>query len=393
MRRVSRILPVFLLFLALVGCQKSVLQPVAPEAPDAPQAIDIGNSSSHGLAVPSEIDPTGQTDVTDQLQEFLSSVPDGATIVFPPKATFRVEGSLLLIGRQGLTIEGNGAMVFATTDGSQIVPPTRLKHKWPRKRAHLIFDGGGNIVVRDLEIRGAHPNPGADGEYVAALEGQHGIVLRGVQGAEIDRVRITDVYGDFMYLGGGVTDSVRQWTRNVHIHDSHFERNGRQGFGITGAEDVLIEDNYIGEVKRTALDVEPNGNGGGAIGLTVRDNHFGAIHGHWLAAHGKVGTVRDITLERNVLNAKMRVSTNSIGPRRSNFRIVDNVSDRMVGSPAPLMTLHLIDGLEVRGNRHPLNKWREMTGVYVTESCDVTVEGNSFVGAQKEYEILPYAGC
>jgi hypothetical protein len=379
--------PILLLLFALAGCQSGV---VVPEQSTAESSASFVG----GLPVPEVIDPTGQLDVTEELQAFLASVPQGATIRFPANARFRVEGPLLIEDRTDMTIEGNGALLFATTDGSQIDPPQPLKHKWPRKRAHLIFHGGGGIVVRNLEIRGAHPNPGADGEYVAALEGQHGIVLRGVQGAELDGVRITDVYGDFVYLGAhGNQQTGRHWTRNVHIHDSHFERNGRQGFGITAAEDVLLERNYIGDVKRTALDVEPNGDGGGAIGLTVRDNHFGEIHGHWLAAHGKVGTVRDITLEDNVLNAKMRVSSNVVGPRRKNFRIVNNVSDKMVGSPAPLMTLHLIDGLEVRGNRHPLNKRREMTGVYVTQSCQVTVEDNSFTGALKEYEIAPYDGC
>jgi hypothetical protein len=344
------------------------------------------------VIAPSAIDATGQSDVTDDLLAFLASVPDGGTVRLPAGAQYRVEGTLILENRHNLTIEGNGALLFATTTGENVTPPRDLEHKWPRKRAHLVVYGGGGIVVRNLQIRGPHRNGGENGDYVRELEGQHGIVLRGVQGAELDRVRITDVYGDFVYLGsyGGAGSA---WTRNVRIHDSHFERNGRQGFGITGAEDILLENNYIGDVRRTALDIEPNGVSGGAKRLTVRKNTFGAIGNHWLAGHGKVGTVEDITLEENVVHDKMRVSTNPTGPRRRNFRIVNNTSDQVVGLPIALMTLHLIDGIVVRGNKSTFSPAREMTGVHVTQSCSVDIGGNTFTGALKEFEIKPFVGC
>jgi hypothetical protein len=336
---------------------------------------------------PVGIDQSGMVDVTRPLLDFIASVPDGATIQLPAGARYRVEGSLLIEDRSGLTIEGNGAVLFASTDGGHLTPPNELKHKWPRKRAHLIFHGGSDIVLRNLTIEGAHYEAGS--EYVVALEGQHGIILRGVQGAELDRVRVTDVYGDFVYLGshGG------KWASDIHIHDSHFERNGRQGVAFTAAEDVLLENNFIGDVQRTALDIEPNGEQGGARRLTIRDNTFGAIGGHWFAGHGKVGTIEDITLERNTVHAKMQVSTNVFGQRRKNIRIIDNVSTRKVGSPAPLMALHLVDGVEVRGNVHMFNEGRRMTGVYVTQSCDVQVSGNNFQGAAAEFDIVPFEGC
>lgn len=340
----------------------------------------------------SAIDATGQSDVTQDLLALFASVRDGGTVRLAAGAQYRVEGPLVLENRHNLTIEGNGALLFATTTGENVTPPRGLQHKWPRKRAHLVVIGGGGLVVRNLQIRGAHSNGGANGDYVEGLEGQHGIALRGVQGAELDRVRITDVYGDFVYLGayGGARSA---WTRNVRIHDSHFERNGRQGFGITAAEDVLLENNYIGDIRRTALDIEPNDESDGVKRLTVRKNTFGAIGNHFLAGHGKKGTIEDIAIEENVVHAKMRVSTHPAGNRRRNFRIVNNTSDHIVGLPLPLMTLNRIDGVMVRGNELLLNPNRAMTGVRVTQSCSVDIGGNTFTGALKEFEIEPFAGC
>jgi hypothetical protein len=347
-----------------------------------------------GVYTPAGLDTSGRADVTRALLDFFDSVPNGSTIRFPANARYRVEGTLVLENRNGLTIDGNGAVLFARTDGGHTPPPDGLGHRWPRRRAHLVIHGGGDLVIRDLHIQGPHARAGTDGVYVADLEGQHGIAIRGARGVELDRVRVTDVYGDFVYLGGDAGEADRwQWARDIHIHDSHFERNGRQGFAFTAAENVLLENSYIGDVKRTALDIEPNGMGGGAKGLQVRNNTFGSIGGHWLAGHGKVGTIEDITLEGNTVHAKMQVSTNTFGPRRSNFRIVDNVSDHIVGSPAPLMALHRIDGIVVRGNVHPLNPRRKMTGVYVTQSCGVEISENRFTGAAREHLTVPFGNC
>ena len=372
------------------ACDSTPLQPELDTA-----APSFGKAASSGTYSPTGVDATGRTDVTEALLAFFAAVPQNATVEFPRGAKFRVEGTLLLENRRGLTLEGNGALLFATTTGAQLKPPLELKPMWPRKRAHLAFHGGSDIVVRNLTIRGAHTNAGANGIYVEALEGQHGVALRGVTDVELDRVKITDVYGDFVYLGHAREDKGAewQWTKNVHIHDSHFERNGRQGISFIQAENVLIEKSYLGDVKRTALDIEPDGERGGAKKVMVRQNTFGAINGHWLAGHGKQGIIEDITLESNVVHAKMRVSSNEFGPRRKNWRIVNNVSNETIGSPIPLMTLHLIDGLVVRGNRQAMNQRQEMTGVLVTQSCGVDVGGNTFPGSAREAEIQTFQGC
>ena len=54
----------------------------------------------------------------------------------------------LIIKADGVTIDGNGATLQAKTPGDQ-------------GRRHLWIQGGKNLVVRDLTVRGANPNAGA----------------------------------------------------------------------------------------------------------------------------------------------------------------------------------------------------------------------------------------
>jgi hypothetical protein len=376
---------------------------VVPVAPPPPPAVELPRTV---VSIPAAIDATGASDVSDALIDFFASVPDGATIRFPAGARYRVEKGLLFEGRVGLTFEGNGATVFAD-DPAPLGENTYLvlngervmvNGTWAvtdyaranRTRQHFRFEGGGDITIRDLTIRGAHWDAGADGTYVAELEGQHGISFNGVQGALVERVRITDVLGDFVYFGG----HDRNWSRRITVRDSHFERNGRQGMAITAAEDVLFERNYMGDVRRTLIDHEPNGNVGGMRRVTIRNNVFGPFRLTWFAGHGKQGVAEDLTIENNLTHGPMNVIMNDTAQQRhKRWRIVGNRSTVMMGSPIPLMRFHHVDGLVVRDNVQAMNARREMTGVSVSSSCGVDVGGNQFQGSLREYVINSYDGC
>lgn len=117
-----------------------------------------------------------------------------------------------------MIIGGNKAVLFATTTGY-------------RERAHLSIVGGSDIVVRNLRIRGANPNAGvSDAAYVADREAQHGIQLHGPERVLIQRVTITDVYGDFVYIGRELRKKLSTWgmpSRDVTVVGNVFSRNGR----------------------------------------------------------------------------------------------------------------------------------------------------------------------
>lgn len=354
------------------------------DASAAPKAMQPSERVRPTFAVPASIDANGSADVTDALTDFFSRVPDGSTIEFPKGAIYRVEGTLLFANRHDLMIEGHGATIVARTDGSGVAPPTGLKPGWPRHRAHVMFVGGSNITVRRLTVIGANPNAGlSDLAYVTALEAQHAFEFKGVRGVLVDSVRATDVYGDFVTLGQN------PWSTDVVIRDSYFDRSGRQGIAITGARNVLIERNYIGNVRRTSIDIEPNTSAGGAQHVTIRHNTFGPAVHNLLSAHGAAGFMDDITIESNTLiNHAIKVDVKPPeGSRRSRFRILNNTSDRGFGSPLSLMKFTRIDSVEVRGNYQRLAPNQPTVGVRTVESCYVTVTGNQFINTPREADI------
>lgn len=353
----------------LAGCEDASRSVAPAQSPEA-----------SAYSPPADIDATGVADVTEELNRFFESVPQNATVRFPAGAQYRMEGMLILKDRHGLTIDGNGARLFATTDGSSTTPVESYGFLWPRSRQHVLFEGGSDIVVRDLTIVGAHPNAGsAQGAYIAALEGQHGFKFAGVDGAELVRVRVTDVYGDFIYLGA----RAGTWSRDIHVSDSFFERNGRQGIAITAAEDVLIERSHIGEVARSIIDLEPNSPAGGARRVTFSDNTFGLCRHLFLAAGGAGGNVGDVEFSGNrLVGMKLKVEVGAAdGSRRGPFRFLDNVSDSPHGALAPMMRFFRVDGILVQANTQPMVPEREMTAVQAVESCDIHVSDNDFPGA------------
>ena len=353
------------------GCSDSKISSVAfaPSTPDP-------------LRVPDTIDATGSRDVTRELNAYLASVPDGSVIQLPADATYRAEGTVVLRYRQNLTIEGNNALIFATTDGSGV--PSRLRD-WPRNRYHVEIRGGSGIVIRNLRVRGANPNAGISPEaYVSALEAQHGFAIHGARDIELDHVSASDVYGDFVYVGGD--EDV--WSRDIHIHDSRFERNGRQGIAVTKGQGVLIERNYIGDTRRATFDLEPPGIRGGALEVVIRNNEIGQGRLKFLAAAGRGPNV-SFTVENNTLHRPMTIVVEtSPGHRRGPIRVVGNTSDQAIGSPKPGgLEFERVDGLVVRDNHQPMQEWRNQAFVMACESTAVDILDNNVPGASRQSEV------
>ena len=336
--------------------------------------------------VPPSIDTTGTTDVTQALMAFFASVPDSSIIRFHQSAQYRAEGTILVKNRARLTFDGNGATLFALTDGSTVTPPAELANRWPRGRRHFLIEGGRWIVVRNLTIKGANPNAGTgDAAYNSAYEAQHGFEFAGVQGGELEHVTVTDIYGDFVYFGpynGRITSQVR-------VHDSDFERNGRQGMAFTSARDITIERVRMAQVRRAHFDIEPNFTTDTIRRISIRGNTFGPGRLLFLASGGAGGVVEDISVTDNTLSGKpLNIDIKPpVGYRRARFTIRGNTSDATFGSLAPLIGIARVDGVDVEGNTNPLDPRRAMTGVSVTESCGTVVGNNHFPGAAQEMVI------
>ncbi|MGH8984206.1 MAG: right-handed parallel beta-helix repeat-containing protein [Acidimicrobiia bacterium] len=330
----------------------------------AASPVGAGTDSTH--RIPDRIDRTGRADVTSQMQQFLASVPDGSVIEFPRGARYRMEDTLEVRDRRDLTFEGHGATVFATTEGD-------------RERSQWRIVGGAGIVFRNLIVRGANPQGGIEEEaYRDDLEAQHGFEIAAVRNLELDRVTVTDVYGDFVLVG---PNSPLTWSQNIWIHDSSFARNGRQGIAVTAGRNVVIERNDIRQTRRSTFDLEPNTARGGAERIHILDNTVGVGRLLFLASHGN-GPVNDVVVSGNKLNG--HVLNIDVVPaendRRARFWITDNTSS--TSSVTTPMRFWQIDGVVIRDNTQPVERASEV-GVRLNDVCGARITGNDF-GLEKE---------
>jgi hypothetical protein len=334
-------------------------------------APSSGAGQGNTRRVPESIDSTGTDDVTEPLQEFLDGVPNGSVIEFRAGARYRIEGTLALARRRNLTVEGNGATVFATTEGE-------------RERSQWTILGGSRIAFRDLIVKGAHPAGGVgDGAYQVELEAQHGFNILGATDVELDRVTVTDVYGDFVYMGAFGEGARKRASENVWVHDSTFARNGRQGVAITAATNVVVERNQIDDVRRATFDFEPNSPRFGAKNVHILDNTVGPGRLLFVASHGN-GPVDDVVISGNQLPGHpLTMSVRSAGDRRANWWVTDNVARRADRTP---MSFQRVDGVVVRGNTSPVTR-EGASGVGLVDVCGYDVSGNNFAPALQEVSV------
>ncbi len=322
--------------------------------------------------VPDTVDATGKADVTASLQAYVNSVPDGGTVRLQSGGTYRIEGTLVLNNRRNLTVDGNGARLFATTLGSQ-------------SRSQLNLYGGSGIVIHDLSITGANAYAGTDERaYQPAQAFQHGIRIAGATDVEITRVRISATYGDFVYLGRGDGDS---WSERIWVHDSQFAGSGRQGIAIAAGRDVVIERNSITNTRRATIDLEPNGETWGAENVHIIDNVVGPGRLLFVAAAG-AGPVDRVVVARNFLSGRSltMVVSPPKGMRYSNFYVVDNQTNIPVHRPPLAFTA--VNSLVVTGNDVPIDL-AGIPAVLTTNVCGITVAGNNPGPAGVELTVGP----
>jgi hypothetical protein len=326
--------------------------------------------------IPGTIPSSCSVDVTQPILSWIASVPDNSTLSFGNGACYRVDGILELTNRNGLSFEGNGATFRAFTPGDP-------------QRAHWRLIGGSNLSLRNMTIRGAHPNPGT---RVDALQWQHGIDLRGARSVDVDHVNIVNPYGDCIYVGRA-WDASSPWTRDVHVHDSSCAGAGRQGIAVTAGRDVVANRIDLTRIALNVFNIEPNGTGSGAANVTFRNNQVSAPFGDSFAAVIGSGPVDGVTIADNTLRGKgmYMALLAPVGERRSKITITGNSSDRghyAAGSAA--LDFERIDGLTVTGNTIPLSG-PNMALASVSRSCNVNVSGNHFPGGVVQSRVSSYS--
>jgi hypothetical protein len=353
----------------------------------AVSAPDLGAADAPVVVVPTTIDSTGSADVTDQLSAFLAGVAPGSTVMFQPNGQYRIEGVVTLLNEHDLVIDGNGATLFATTDGSTVRwPRSGFKYHWPRRREQLDIRNGFNITVRNLTIEGANPDAGPTAEaYDPTLEGQAGIGISRSAWILLDSITINDTYGDFVWVTGN--------TNVLTIRNSTFARSGRQGIALVSAQGVVIENNSISDVARSVIDLEPLG-AGLVQNVHVQNNQVGEYRGVLLAAGGGGLGVNDVWLESNSVDGGhgVSVAAGHLVRQRHGYHILNNTGTGAVTAPGTghpgIIQLTNLDAVEVRGNSQGVAGG---PAIWTGRVCNLVVSDNQFPGADDE--VVSVADC
>jgi hypothetical protein len=193
------------------------------------------------------------TDVTDGLNAWLATVPDGSTIDLAG-GCYLSNGTVLLDGRHNITIDGHGATVRASSNAPDYT-----------NRAQLALNLGSGITVRDLTLRGSNhtadcAQPGGISCYRASQEWDHNLRATGTDGVLIDGVSFEHAWGDAVALSpGGNWDGLgvgALMTRNVTVQNSSIDTTGRMAFSCTGCASFTAQDNTITNIGYHVVDVE-----------------------------------------------------------------------------------------------------------------------------------------
>ena len=308
-------------------------------------------------------------DVTADLTAWFASVPDNSVLSFAPNGCYRVDGTLVVAHRSGLTFEGNNATFKQVTDGSELINSKKV-----RTRNVWTFATSSNLVVHNLTTVGANPFAGrGDRAYSPRFEAQHAYLVQGVNGMVMDNVDAYDVFGDFVALGGNVS--------NFTVRNSSFARNGRQGWSINGTN-IVFENNSITETRRATIDMEPPLPTFASKNVYIRNNDVGPGRLFFFSSVGAAAPMDNINITGNRLHKKAFVIF--VAPpkgTRSNYHVVGNVSDGGVSGFGSAMVFKNIEGLEVRANIVPTQWSHHLTGVGVSRSSHVSITNTTFRSA------------
>jgi hypothetical protein len=341
-------------------------------------AVVIGFSAGSQAAraastyqIPAAIASDCSGDVTSSILNWIGSVPNGSTLSFGQGACYRIEGTLQLQGRSGLTLEGNGALFRSFS------APTDQRAIW-----RLI--GSMGMVLRDMTIEGSYSNGGT---LDTSLQHAHAVDLRGTN-AEIANVTMSDVAGDCVYFGLGYDNTTRS---SGSVHDSTCLRTSRNAVSITAGDNILVQHVTTDRIGFTVFDVEPNSAPGnwGSNGATFDSNSIGSYYLYALALVEQAPISNQVFTNNTVGGKGIRIgAVQNNGFRPQNVTITGNAST--VATSAPAMQFVDVDGLTATGNTVPMTGG---TMASVSGSCSIDISGNVYPGGSSQATISPYSGC
>ena len=329
-----------------------------------------------------------------------------------------------------LTFDGNGAVFKTYSAGFDVRPlDPRFDRVWPRLRSMWRFEGGYNLVLKNMTIVGSNGGPNAaidprsgqpfrwdfhcpevEPPHPFCLEAQAGVTLFGVNsenkgqwGAKVEGVTVKYTFGYGIELHGWGEHALN---RKIEVRDSTIIRAGSMALVAQNVDGAIFERNLLMTPRRSMFNIEPPTPGMPSYNVVVdhntmvdADDPTDTKSGHfYMFANGGNADARveNITVSNNTLinqpvNAYINLGEDLRGrhTNRKNIRIINNVSNIDHGAPfpdqAPIRAIG-VDGLEVIGNTQIIQPNQRNFGVSVygvdgALSSNIVVKGNHFVNA------------
>ena len=330
-------------------------------------------------------------DATAALQAWFTSIPSHHVIARLDGSCYRVDGTLTLGAKTGVTLDGAGSKFRTYTIGAQ-------------DAQHLVVAGSVNTTIKNLSIDGGKTVPGYDVRYAF----QHGITITGgCDRVVLDNVTIDHVWGDFVAITPHIHNGVRMTPQYITIENSHFGLDrtymgtGRQGISIDAGEHVFVHDNVIRYSSRSAVDIEPNSSGAKLNDIHFEHNTFGP-HGNNLFANHNYESAnpvidgiyfRDNTLTGTPLTVDSIADITNIKAddpstfRRHHYEFVNNVSDTGLGNSSctnpghEVLRLWGIDGIVIDHNVQPVQAGQCMMLATFAKTANTAVTNNQIKNA------------
>jgi hypothetical protein len=321
----------------------------------APSPIPTRSTSPTGIPVPASIDATGGSDASAALNTWLTTVPDGSTVVFRVGGVYLMDKGLTLQSRHNLTFEGNGATV-RSNGVSSCGRDCSLFYLWT---------GNTGITIRNFTLVGNSPTPGV---YDGSWEQASAITIVAGGDVEIANITVSGVGGDGLTLSGVAPD----WPDGIWFHDSHVISSGRMGVAVVAGRNVTVERVRLDTVGYHVFDIEPNDTTQGASNVRFLNNTVGSWShpmGFLFAADGAAGSaVEGVTVSGNIVTEGTLRADVTVA-RRRDVVFTNNTSN--VAIAGPVLTMAHVDGLTLTGNVQPLT-----TGVLasITDCTGVTTQ-------------------
>lgn len=306
----------------------TVTQPVAAR----PFAAPVTTAT---FTVSGSIDRTGATDVTAALNNWVASIPNGSTIIFPAGATYRMSQGLQIAQRNNLILVGTGCTLLLTTGAGQ----TQIQSNIIIGHAYL---GGWSLGCHDIQIDGFTlvGNSTTPGVFVGAGEQQANLEIGDGTRIEIKNCVGRNSSGDFVFF----EDVDQGW-----VHDCHAIDNGRNGVStIDRVSNITVENCAFDKSGYVVFDCEPN-NPTYNTTITFQNNTWGTWGNCFFALDGSQtgATFSDIVVLNNIGTGPNLLSVITGPGRKQRITFQGNTSSAAGTSTA---TFNHVDGVTFKFN-------------------------------------------